>query len=84
MAQRIGVGWMAQGQNNSNNPLQYFSVPANATAAINDFVGTQLAKSVLGGLFIEGVDSAWNIDTNAALDGFSRVWTPQPGSSGSV
>ena len=82
--QRIGVGWMAQGVNSGNSALQYFTIPANTVANLNDFVGVTLGKTGLGGLFIEGVDSAGNLDSNASLDGFSRIWTPQPGSSGSV
>jgi hypothetical protein len=84
VAQRIGVGWLAQGANNSNSPLQYFNIPANTVANLNDFVGVTLGKTGLGALFIEGVDSANAIDPNASLDAFSRIWTPQPGSSGSV
>jgi hypothetical protein len=64
--------------------MQYFSVPANTVAAVNDFVGTQLGKSGLGALFIEGVDASGNADAGASLDGYSRIWTPQPGSSGAV
>ena len=82
--QRIGVGWMAQGVNSGSSPLQFFTIPANTVANLNDFVGVTLGKSGLGGLFIEGVDAAGNLDTNASLDGFSRIWTPQPGSTGSV
>src|SRR6266498_3534659 len=43
--QKIGVGWLVQGQDNSNAPLQYFTVPALTIAAMNDFVGTTLNKS---------------------------------------
>jgi len=82
--QKIGVGWLAAGLNNTTSPLQYFTIPANTVANLNDFVGVTLGKSGLGGVFVEGVDSANNLDTNASLDGFSRIWTPQPGSSGSV
>ena len=84
VAQRLGIGWLAQGQNNTNSPLQFFNIPANSTAALNDFVGATLGKTGLGAIFVEGVDSAGNLDSMASLDGFSRIWTPQPGSSGSV
>ena len=82
--QRIGVGWLAQGTNNASASLQYFNVPANTVANLNDFVGTTLGKTGLGALFIEGVDSNNAIDPNASMDAFSRIWTPQPGSSGTV
>jgi hypothetical protein len=80
--QKIGVGWLVQGQDNSNAPLQYFTIPALTIAAMNDFVGTTLNKSGLGALLILAVDSTGNnVDLNAFIDGFSRIWTPQPGSA---
>jgi hypothetical protein len=84
VAQRFAVGWLAQGVNNSSAPLQFFNLPANSVANLNDFVGVTLGKTGLGGLFIEGVDAAGALDSNASMDAFSRIWTPQPGSSGTV
>jgi len=83
-AQRISVSWLAQGQNNANSPVTYFNLPANTTVAQDDFVGISLGKTGLGGVAVIGVDSNGNSDDNAQLDGFSRIWTPQPGSAGSV
>ena len=83
--QNIGVGWLAAGQNNASAPLSYFTIPANTVASINDFVGTTLHKSGLGALLIIAYNAAGTApDDNAILDGFSRIWTPQPGSSGTV
>jgi len=83
--QNVGVGFLRQGQDNSQVPLTYFTVPANTVVSINDFVGTQLKTSGLGALIFIGYDSTGkNVDNNAFLDGFSRIWTPQPGSTGTV
>ena len=83
-AQRIGVGWMVAGADNTHQPLVYFTIPANTVAALDDFVGATLGKTGLGGILIFGVDGAGNNDSAASLDGFSRIWTNQPGASGTV
>jgi len=82
--QNIGVGWLVAGADNTHNPLSYFTIPANSVASIDDFVGKTLNKTGLGGILIFGVDSAGNDDSNASLDGFSRIWTNQPGALGTV
>jgi hypothetical protein len=52
---------------------------------MNDFVGTTLKTSGLGALLIIAFDpTGKTTDTEAFIDGFSRIWTPQPGSSGTV
>lgn len=83
--QNIAVGWLQTGKDNSKAPLTYFTVPANSIVTINDFVGTTLKTSGLGALLILAVDAGGqNTDTEAFIDGFSRIWTPQPGSAGTV
>lgn len=83
-AQRIAVGWIAQGIDNGNAPVKYFNIAANTTVFQADFVGTSLGTSGLGAILVLGVDAAGNFDTNAILDGFSRIWSPQPNASGTV
>lgn len=83
--QNIGVGWLQTGKDNSHSPLTYFTIPGNTVVAITDFVGQQLKVSGLGGLLIMSFDATGQVPDDAGfLDGFSRIWTPQPGSSGSV
>ena len=83
--QNIGVGWLASGQDNSAAPLTFFIVPKNSISVYNDFVGQQLHKSGLGALLVVAYDSTGKtIDSEAFIDGFSRIWTPQPGSAGTV
>jgi hypothetical protein len=48
-----------------------------------DFVGT-LGLSGLGSLLFVAVDQGTTTPVFALLDGFSRIWTPQPGASGTV
>src|SRR5436190_5760196 len=85
VTQNIGVGWLQTGKDNSSSPLTFFTIPANSIVAINDFVGTTLKTSGLGALLIIAFDATGkNADSEAFIDGFSRIWTPQPGSSGTV
>jgi len=78
--QKVGIGWLAVGVDNSQKPLQFFTIPANTVASYNDFVGTQLNTSGLGALLVIAYDSTGqNVDNSALIDGFSRIWTPQPG-----
>jgi len=85
VSQNIGVGWLQTGKDNSSAPLTFFTIPASSIVAINDFVGTTLKTSGLGALLIIAFDATGkNADSEAFIDGFSRIWTPQPGSSGTV
>lgn len=83
--QNIGAGWLPANTDNTNAKLTFFTIPANSIVSINDFVATQLKKSGLGALLIIAYDSTGTtVDSEAFIDGFSRIWTPQPGSAGTV
>ncbi|HKB69820.1 MAG TPA: hypothetical protein VKH46_03190 [Thermoanaerobaculia bacterium] len=82
--QTIAVGWLAQGVDNGNAPLQYFTIPGSTTVSLEDYVTSMLGMSGFGAVIVIGVDSQGNPDTTAELDGQSRIWTFQPGSSGKV
>jgi len=49
-----------------------------------DFVGTVLNQSGLGALVFLPITSTGAADPNGAIDGFSRIWTPQPNVAGTV
>ena len=80
--QVIAVGFLQRGVNNGSNPVQYFTIPANTTDMERDFVGNVLGKSAaLGTILViakTAAGAAGAVDTSAAIDGFSRIWTPQP------
>jgi len=82
----IGVGFLLTGQDNTNEPLVHFNLDPQTVTTVNDFVGTALSRSGLGALVVFSFDSAGvNLDDEASsIDGFSRIWTPQPGSAGTV
>lgn len=82
--QRISVLWFERGKNNGSASTQTFTVPANTTVMQRDFVTQILHKSGLGSILVVGIDANGNIDEEALLDGFSRIWTPQPNATGTV
>ena len=92
-SQDILVAWLAQGQDGTNAPSFRITVPSTAvdrtTGLINvpptipDFVG-RLGLSGIGSLLLVGVDANGNVDSQASIDTFSRIWTFQPGSQGTV
>src|SRR5262249_16930571 len=81
--QVISIGYLAQGVDNSSAPVQNFSIPASTTTIQGDFVAF-LGKSGLGTLLVIARTSTGAIDTTPSIDGYSRIWTPQPGSSGTT
>ena len=86
LKRNIGVGFLVAGQDNTNEPLVHFTLDPQTVTTVNDFVGTGLNRSGLGALLVFSFDSAGaEVDDEAAsIDGFSRIWTPQPGSTGTV
>lgn len=82
--QRIAVGWFAAGQNNCASALQYFTLPANTVTVADDFVNVNLGKTGVGAVLVVGVTANGLLDDDAEIDGYSRIWTPQPGSAGTV
>jgi hypothetical protein len=81
--QDIGIAFLAQGVDNSAVPLEYFTFPAVTPIIQENLVGF-LGKSGLGTIFVVAVDSVGDPDPDGQIDGFSRIWTPQPGASGTV
>ena len=83
-SQRITMGWIAQGVNNASRPVVPFQLNAVTPYTLEDFVTTSLHESGLGAVLVSGTLASGNADSNALLDGFSRIWTPQPGAQGTV
>jgi hypothetical protein len=83
IAQDVGIAFMAQGVDNSAEPLHVYPFGANSPIVQDNLVGF-LGKSGLGSLFILAVDANGDPDLDGEIDGSSRIWTPQPGAAGSV
>src|SRR5262249_1734699 len=84
VAQRVGIGCLAPGVDNSAAPLTYTTIPANTPLIYSDIVGSFLHQSGLGAILVLGVTSTGALDSAASLSGYSRIYTPQPNASGTV
>jgi len=82
--QNIHIGWIAQGVDNSSRPVQAFVLDPNKPYILSKFVSDTLHESGLGAVLVLGVTGTGDSDTNATIDGFSRIYTNQPGSQGTV
>lgn len=84
--QDIAVYWFPTGGGFSNctsQPVRYH-MATNTWYYWEDLAAQLLSTSGLGAVVVAAIDSAGNLDSTARLDGFSRIWTLIPGSSGSV
>jgi len=84
-AQQVLAGFWASGSTNSLAAANFKTVtlPPGQFVTVQDFVATALNTSGLGTLIFipyTGTD----FDDNGAIDGFSRIYTKQPGSTGTV
>jgi hypothetical protein len=85
-AQRIAVTFLPLGA--ASPPTRtIFELPSyedtgDLGLVSEDFLSSRMGLSGLGALLVEGIDSSGNPDPDARLDGFARVWTQQPASSG--
>jgi len=84
--QDIAFFWFPRGSSGDDfNPVARITIPANTFVSYNDVLGTVLQKSGLGAIRVEAVPPGSNFrDFDARIDGFSRIWTPQPGVNGTV
>jgi len=83
-SQRVTMGWIAAGVNNSNRPVVPFQLDAVTPYTLEDFVTTALNESGLGAVLVSSTLASGGADSNGLLDGFSRIWTHQPGAQGTV
>ena len=60
------------------------TIPAQSGIRAADFVAAYLNTTGIGSIIVTGVTSAGIPDTSALLYASTRVWTPQPGSSGTT
>jgi hypothetical protein len=88
--QVIEIGFISRGVNNGTKPTKKFTIGANTTTIDNDFIGIVMGESGLGTLLVvavTGTQAGAPVDELAEIDGFSRIWTPQPiqpGASSSI
>jgi hypothetical protein len=72
------------GAANCTRPARQMQMAAQTWYFWGDFVADFLQTSGLGAVIVLGVTPTGNLDSSAMLDGNSRIWTPQPGTSGTA
>ncbi|MEO8033465.1 MAG: hypothetical protein ABI837_03465 [Acidobacteriota bacterium] len=82
--QRIRMRWLPNGQPASTDTVDV-TLGAFQGLSSDDFVATILHKSGVGAIIATGVTPDGSlVDGTARLYATDRVWTPQPGSTGTV
>jgi hypothetical protein len=81
--QQIAVAWIARGVSIQNPPTKVLTFPADTTVTFRDFVGRELEQTGIGSMFFVPIFNG-QFDPLAAVDGYSRIYTNQPGSTGTV
>lgn len=84
--QDVAVAWWPAGTVNplpNLGTLTRVTIPPSQSVTYVDFVANVLKQSGLGALLFIPV-AGTEFDEGAAIDAFSRIYTQQPGSSGSV
>jgi hypothetical protein len=85
-AEQVLAGLWVQGTTNSLNAANYktITLQPNSFVTVQDFVATSLGLSNSLGALVFLPYTGTALDQNAAVDGFSRIYTTQPGSTGTV
>jgi hypothetical protein len=76
--QRVALRWLPADRSGADIPLRFVTINPRSGISSNDFVGTVLGQSGLGGILIFGVDAQGQFDDDAQLHATSRIWTPEP------
>jgi hypothetical protein len=74
-----------RGQSNVGTARAFRRTIQPGHVSLRDIIGTQFQTDGLGYLLVTAViPGTTTLDGTAILDGFSRIWTQQPGSAGTV
>lgn len=80
--QRVRLQWLPQDVTGVGLAPTDITINAASGIASEDFVTTVMGRSGLGAILVTGIDAGGNPDPSALLVATSRIWTPEPGSSG--
>jgi hypothetical protein len=82
--QLLGIMWLPNG-NPDGLELMVTMMPALSIFTEEDFVGGFMDLEGLGSIILFPLaGEAGDFDPDAAIDAYSRIWTPQPGATGTV
>ena len=82
--QNIRLQWLPQTVTGVGVPETDITINASSGIASEDFVTNILHRSGLGAILVTGITAAGDFDPSAQLVATSRIWTVQPGSSGTT
>lgn len=83
--QHLAVFWLQNGVDTTNPPGFEVTLEPNTYYNFDDFVGRVMQiTNQLGSIVIFPINDDGSDDFEAAIDGFSRIWTNQPNSNGTV
>ncbi len=80
----IDVYWLPRDVPGSGTPVKRLALAPWAVEFHEDFVTRTLNLSGLGAIILRAVHEDGSPNLGARLDAFARVWTPVPGSTGTV
>jgi len=80
--QHVRLQWLPQNVTGANIAPINIVISASSGVASEDFVTDVMQQSGLGAILVTGVDTTGAIDASAQLVATSRIWTTQPGTSG--
>lgn len=75
--------WLGNGAATNNLPALRLRLDPLTIYTFEDFVATQFQRTGLGGMYAVPVVGEAT-DTEASIDGYSRIWTNQPNATGTV
>jgi hypothetical protein len=82
--QNVRLQWLPQGVTGVGVPPVDITINPLSGIASEDFVTNTLHRSGLGAILVSGITPAGDFDPAAQLSATSRIWTPQPASSGTT
>jgi hypothetical protein len=81
---RVALTYIERGRESSASTTTFLDLPARAVVVLDDVVATVLGRTGLGTILIQTVDSSNRFDSSGRVDAFARIYTRQPGTSGTV
>jgi hypothetical protein len=82
--QRIRLQWLPQDATGVGVAAIETSIAASSGIASEDFVTNVMQKTGLGAILVTGIDANGAFDPAAQLVATSRIWTPEPGTTGTT
>ena len=82
--QRVRLRWLPQGSSGTAIPPVDITLNASSGFISEDFVTNVMGQSGLGAILMTAVNADGTFDAAGRIFATARIWTPQPGSSGTT